>query len=68
MVDGMIILYNFDFEFDHDFDHDFDHGHGYGYDYDILTPMIMVSNVVSRHSPAGVCHAVEGSRPTHTPM
>ena len=26
-------------------------------------PMMMVSNVVRRHSPAGVFHAVEGSRP-----
>ena len=26
-------------------------------------PMIIVSNVVRRHSPAGVFHAVEGSRP-----
>jgi len=28
-----------------------------------IEPMIIVSKVVSRHSPAGVCHAVDGSRP-----
>ena len=28
-----------------------------------IEPMIIVSNVVRRHSPEGVCHAVDGSRP-----
>ena len=28
-----------------------------------VEPMMTVSKVVRRHSPAGVCHAVDGSRP-----